>query len=514
MSSQEAQSVLKREIESALNEYTRGTLDKQVHVIDISYKSLLSSNKRRDTKSYKRNYDEFLATVQSNATKVDDYLGALTRVNRNLGTCLLEDGGSILLVSKNFDSARSFISKISNLIKENDDFGTAFRSRNYEDIESSRSLARAKGAQFLVLGETGYEVRVVDKNPKTNKYELLETDLKNVKEVLYLAQRRSTDYSKTASLKQFNNAEVTVDADKNVIIKKRILSVLDLGHGQSELAVQATPLGVKLSNVLEMGLSAQGKNLVATYMRELVKLHNVVTFEFKNTSDDTKASGYVVLSIQNYKRNNILSISEGAILNKLRKNIEKLLPNIPGSNTILQDHLEITKNKFVGILEGKAPKKIKKHSDKPSGSATPKISVGSANSKNVNISKSNVKPKPQPVRITEVAPQSYSLASLQLLINSHLQDVISANMGSGNSKNILNYRTGRFAASAKVERMSQSREGMITAFYSYMKNPYQTFEPGYAQGSPKTRDPKLLIAGSIREIAASKVSDRMRAVSL
>ena len=109
---------------------------------------------------------------------------------------------------------------------------------------------------------------------------------------------------------------------------------------------------------------------------------------------------------------------------------------------------------------------------------------------------------------------TYSLASLQNLINSSLQDVISANMGNGTSRNILNFQTGRFAASAKVERMSQSREGMITAFYSYMKNPYQTFEPGFAQGSPKTRDPKLLISQSIRDIAATKVGNRLRAVSV
>ena len=108
----------------------------------------------------------------------------------------------------------------------------------------------------------------------------------------------------------------------------------------------------------------------------------------------------------------------------------------------------------------------------------------------------------------------YSLASLQTLINTHLQDVVSANMGNGNDPRILNYQTGRFAASVNVERMSQSREGMITAFYNYMKNPYQTFEPGYRQGSPKTRDPKLLIATSIREIAATKVGNRLRAVSI
>lgn len=111
-------------------------------------------------------------------------------------------------------------------------------------------------------------------------------------------------------------------------------------------------------------------------------------------------------------------------------------------------------------------------------------------------------------------PRSYSLISLQSLINSNLQNVLSANMGNGSDSGVLNYQTGRFAASVKVERMSQSRQGMITAFYNYMKNPYQTFEPGYAQGSPKTRDPKLLIAGSIREIAATKVGNRLRAVSI
>ena len=107
---------------------------------------------------------------------------------------------------------------------------------------------------------------------------------------------------------------------------------------------------------------------------------------------------------------------------------------------------------------------------------------------------------------------SYSLISLQQLINSNLQNVISANMGSGGSTDVLNYQTGRFAASVNVESMTQNRQGMITAFYDYMRNPYQTFEPGYRQGSPKTRDPKLLIAGSIREIAATKVGNRLRAV--
>lgn len=119
-------------------------------------------------------------------------------------------------------------------------------------------------------------------------------------------------------------------------------------------------------------------------------------------------------------------------------------------------------------------------------------------------------------RIRSTQGQFYSLASLQALLNTHLQDVVSANMGNegypGGQRIILNYRTGRFAESVKVERMSQSRAGAITAFYTYMRNPYEVFEPGHKMGTPLTRDPKLLIAKSIREIAATKVANTMRSV--
>jgi hypothetical protein len=115
-------------------------------------------------------------------------------------------------------------------------------------------------------------------------------------------------------------------------------------------------------------------------------------------------------------------------------------------------------------------------------------------------------------RLTDRNTGEINLTALQNLINSQLQDVISANMGDGGRTDVLNYRTGRFASSAKVERLSQSREGMITAFYSYMKNPYATFSEGGRQSIPKSRDPKLLISKSIKEIAAEKVANRMRTV--
>lgn len=113
---------------------------------------------------------------------------------------------------------------------------------------------------------------------------------------------------------------------------------------------------------------------------------------------------------------------------------------------------------------------------------------------------------------TKKVSNNVSLTSLQILLNTHLQDVISANMGNGSERSVLNYRTGRLAASAKVERLTSSKDGMISAFYSYMRNPYGTFSEGGKQQFPRSRDPKLLISQSIKEIAVTRVANRMRAV--
>jgi hypothetical protein len=122
---------------------------------------------------------------------------------------------------------------------------------------------------------------------------------------------------------------------------------------------------------------------------------------------------------------------------------------------------------------------------------------------------------PVKVKIPKVnmsVDQTTNLIGLQTLINAQLIERVKQNMGSGNRKDILNLRTGRFAESVKVERLSESRAGMITAFYTYMRNPYATFSEGGKQQLPRSRDPKLLISKSIRQIAEAKVQNRLRAV--
>jgi hypothetical protein len=143
-----------------------------------------------------------------------------------------------------------------------------------------------------------------------------------------------------------------------------------------------------------------------------------------------------------------------------------------------------------------------------------RISISGSTKKQQKAKSNHNKIKtPKQVKPLELS-QGVSLVNLQTLLNANLVDRVKQNMGDGSRRDILNLRTGRFAESAKVERLSESRAGMITVFYSYMKNPYQTFEPGFKQGSPATRNPKLLIAKSIREIAGQMVANRLRSVSV
>lgn len=92
-----------------------------------------------------------------------------------------------------------------------------------------------------------------------------------------------------------------------------------------------------------------------------------------------------------------------------------------------------------------------------------------------------------------ISIQMYLLA----LLNRDLPRTVAKNMGSP----ALNYRTGRFASSVRVTDVVTTPKGFPSIGYTYMKYPYQTFEPGFAQGSVE-RDPRTLINKSIREIAA------------
>ena len=298
--------------------------------------------------------------------------------------------------------------------------------------------------------------------------------------------------------------------------KKKTRTKVDIGHiateGEQNLV---SPLEMKISDILELGQKTANPVIIREAERALSDLYAIqaeASYSFKNTTPEAIATArdklgemYVVVTLHRQKLNAKFSQSELEIFNRLRSTLALKLSKMPidsieGSNTIAQDIEEAIRNEISGNN-----KKLKSHQTHTK-TTKPKKVKGT-----VDVVNAVVKTKKQ---VTQKIDETFNLTELQTLINTHLQDVISANMGDGSERSILNFRTGRFASSVQVERMTQSREGLITAFYSYMKNPYATFSDGGAQQYPKTRDPKLLISKSIREIATERVSTRLRAVAV
>jgi hypothetical protein len=116
-------------------------------------------------------------------------------------------------------------------------------------------------------------------------------------------------------------------------------------------------------------------------------------------------------------------------------------------------------------------------------------------------SKRSSKIKKRAVRKNNRSGGSKSIGSSPLALIQMLNAKLPAQVAQNMESPALNYRTGRFASSVRVVDAAFTAQNFLSFGYTYMKYPYQTFEPGYAQGSTE-RDPRRLIDRSMREIAA------------
>jgi hypothetical protein len=89
------------------------------------------------------------------------------------------------------------------------------------------------------------------------------------------------------------------------------------------------------------------------------------------------------------------------------------------------------------------------------------------------------------------------------MLNSILPSQVAMNM----TEPALRFRTGRFANSVRVTNIIQRPRGGLHLDYTYMREPYETFEPGNQQGST-LRDPRRLIGGTIRQIMTKQAIER------
>lgn len=222
----------------------------------------------------------------------------------------------------------------------------------------------------------------------------------------------------------------------------------------------------------------------------------------KNTQDFLVSIGALVVIIQERVENQYKygTLVESAAGFKILDLLLKL-----GHSTNAEEDIDDTVYRYLTTGKSNIKKNSKKHIkfDLPK---KPRANVGKRENLTIAIPRSKTAGQ-QPTRV--ILP---SIVSLQKLLDASLEETIKRNMGTGNRRDILNLRSGRFAESAKVNKLTQSKQGMVTAFYSYMRNPYATFSAGGKQQYPRTRDPKLLISKSIREVAQQLQITRLKAV--
>ena len=336
----------------------------------------------------------------------------------------------------------------------------------------------------------------------------------------------------TLSKKQYNAEWQKIDSLPTFTIG----SFFDKGHVVSVAAnlTKAFRLEIQKSNQLADKVKLNLTKALDAYIKKLeqddLATANMPKEVYQNIAgiDYTKSVDKYLVEMQYSVLNRASGRQSKAIVEELRrvftpdsKEIAKVFNSSSTGTMLLESessptYLELLAKNLASIIKEGVPDK-KSYSGKINKPITKKIPVNitTKNNKKLISSLNTIKRQISSKKPKTVAPTAQvSLTSLQALLDTNLVEVIKRNMGNGNRRDILNLRSGRFAESVKVERMSQSREGMITAFYTYMKNPYATFSQGGDQEFPRTRDPKLLISKSIREIATQQVANRLRAVAI
>lgn len=401
----------------------------------------------------------------------------LKRLNRDMRTPIQDQKGQ-LLVLDNVKELQDLLARMlpgrkykkSSLIR-------ALKAARKKAAALERQVPKRRRTRIInrlpqVLPETkfrhGVNVFVVQ-----NFYSSIDTIKKTIFEVLV----------KEGVLSESESSEVAPHlhkghgAEGNAVIQSKIASTF-AGLSQSQLAMVKQGLD-------SFGMQADFKD-DAENIKKLLTVHDQVVTKRGNL----KAQYFSIVSFQDGAAN----LEEGQEEGRLRRSYENFLkdaseyiPDLQGSSTMKEKviaylgHEFTQKNPNVKVKFKKAELKSSGKSEARAPSKKPKIRMSRA-SRNVRIKTKGVGSTP---------------FHLFLSMNARLPEVVAKNM----RKPGLEYQSGRFAKSVKITDVMLTPKGFPSVGYTYMLYPYQTFEPGFAQGNLE-KDPRTLIDRSIREIAA------------
>jgi hypothetical protein len=310
---------------------------------------------------------------------------------------------------------------------------------------------------------------------------------------------------------------VTGRIDKGDTVKEAIGS--HIGHGEFGSAVSTTKvfaaesvMQTKTSKAKYSSAQAY-KNIsqhIVEYKRSMKVSLSTDHYQEVSARGSLIKNYTPILSEQGTGANMADSVDEGEALRVLTNAVREeylFLLNQEGSDTLL-DAIEATT-----LHSLTKPKKIKyKGSAKPravvKSKGTSKAVKGKINTQERVTISSGVGAVRQKTarkgRAGKAASTGFSQVQLYAALNSRINAAVAKNMDLPG----LQYQTGRFASGVKITDVSKTPQGFASIGYTYQLYPYQTFEPGFAQGSTD-RDPRKLIDRSIREIAAQMVTGRL-----
>lgn len=285
---------------------------------------------------------------------------------------------------------------------------------------------------------------------------------------------------------------------------------LQLGHGEYGAAVSSTRVlaaerflddtSTADFNRVDAKAFKDLRQKVEEYKQKLKVIAELKAEQVIDSKGNIKSSFIPILSGQWTAENSADAKEEKRLLEDIQKSFNETLDvlNQEGSNSNKDSIEETFLYNFSSKkeLKYKGKKKPKKSVNKKSSSG--KVRKDIEEKTPVSIAAGAGLPSIKAARqsINQQNVSSIPFAMIDVF-NRKLPETLKKNMNSPR----LNYQTGRFAESVRVTDVVQTKKGYPSFGYTYQTNPYQTFEPGYRQGSQE-RDPRKLIDASMREIAA------------
>jgi hypothetical protein len=391
------------------------------------------------------------------------------------------------------DSVRQTASEdiTEKLVKEYDTL-LASAERNIIQVKKHRKRLLEAKARVMKLKIQGF-------NPKTHKVYAV----KNYAKANDIKRKIGEKYK---ALTGRDSKEITGRMDSGDTIANASGTHIghgDFGHAVSTTAASGAEAVLKTDTSVKKYSNTQSyKNLEAsikTYKETMDISLDIDHYQEVTARGKLKKTYTPILSSQSAVINMEDAREEKRALKALQEAFNKEYA------TIVKEHGSRSLEEAVGdvttytLLEGHSKAKYK-------GKAQPKKAVkskgkGGAKKKTRTTNKMGIiagtgAPKPKQ-RKASMPGNPNSIIHFLGVIKSQLPQTVAKNMGDPR----LNYRSGRFASSVNITDVIQTPQGFPSVGYTYMKGPYQTFEPGYAQGS-EDRDPRKLIDASIRELAA------------